>query len=290
VKLGVVFPQTEIGTDPQMIARFATTAEALGYHHILAYDHVLGASTRNRPDWQGPYTVEHMFHEPFVLFSYLAARTTLLELVPAVIILPQRQTALVAKQAACLDVLAKGRLRLGVGTGWNPVEYEALGENFRDRGIRSEEQIDLMRKLWADEIVTYEGRWHRVSEAGLHPLPPRRAIPIWLGGMAPQVIERVGRIADGWFPFFNPDLKSQIATMHEAARAAGRDPAQIGIECRLVVTDDTSKARDGFKEIEDLGATHLSVSTMNVGLRDPAAHIDAIARYRDAIGDLADPI
>jgi len=288
VKLGVVFPQTEIGTDPQMIARFATTAEALGYDHIIAYDHVLGASTRNRPDWKDPYTDTSMFHEVFVLFGYLAARTTTLELVPGVIILPQRQTALVAKQAASLDVLSKGRLRLGIGTGWNDVEYEALGENFHNRGARSEEQIDLMRKLWAEEVISYQGRWHTVSEAGLNPLPLRRSIPIWLGGMAPQVIDRVARLADGWIPHYNPELRSQIATMHKAARAAGRDPARIGLECMTLFTEDVSKARDRTKELQDLGMTHTAVVTMNVGLKEPAAHIDAIARYRDAVGDLVD--
>ena len=184
MKFGVVFPQTELGADPDVVAKFATTAEELGFDHLIAYDHVLGANTASRPDWQGPYTSESMFHEPFVLFSYLAGLTTRLELVTAVIILPQRQTSLVAKQAACLDVLSKGRLRLGIGTGWNAVEYEALGENFHDRGKRSEEQIDLLRKLWAEETITYDGRWHKVTDAGLKPLPTERSIPVWLGGMA----------------------------------------------------------------------------------------------------------
>jgi probable F420-dependent oxidoreductase len=288
VKLGVVFPQTEIGNDPQMIARFATTAEALGYDHIIAYDHVLGASTRTRPDWKGPYTSDTAFHEVFVLFGYLAARTTTLELFPGVIILPQRQTALVAKQAASLDVLSKGRLRLGVGIGWNDVEYEALGENFKNRGARCEEQIDLMRKLWADEVISYEGRWHKVTEAGLNPLPTRRSIPVWLGGMAPQVVDRVARFGDGWIPHYNPDLRNQIAHMREAARAAGRDPAKIGVETMTLYLDDASKARDRMKELQDMGVTHTAVVTMKLGLRDPAAHIDAIARYREAVGDLAD--
>jgi probable F420-dependent oxidoreductase len=217
MKLGVVFPQIEIGDNPDTIAVFATTAESLGYDHIIAYDHVLGASTANRPDWQGPYTDKSMFHEPFVLFSYLAGLTESIELVTAVIILPQRQTVLVAKQAACLDVLSKGRLRLGVGTGWNAVEYEALNMNFHDRGDRSEEQIAVMRQLWAHEVVTFDGRWHRIDEAGLNPLPLRRSIPVWLGGMAPQVIDRVARLADGWFPFFNPNLAQQLEEVRENA-------------------------------------------------------------------------
>lgn len=284
MKLGVVFPQTEIGTDPEVVARFATTAEAAGYDHLITFDHVLGANTASRPDWQGPYTSESLFHEPFVLFGYLAGLTKRLELVTAVIILPQRQTALVAKQAASLDVLSGGRLRLGIGTGWNDVEYEALGENFHDRGVRSEEQIDLMRKLWADEAIDYDGRWHKVTDAGLNPLPVRRSIPLWLGGMAPQVIERVGRIADGWFPFFNPELASQLDAMRAAARAAGRDPAHIGIECMHPMGAAGQKELDRIKSLEDLGVTHTAVTTMNEGLTDPAAHVDAISRYWDRVG------
>ena len=282
MKLGVVFPQTEIGTDPEVVAKFATTAEAAGYDHIIAFDHVLGANTASRPDWQGPYTSESLFHEPFVLYGYLAGLTKSLELVTAVIILPQRQTALVAKQAASVDVLSGGRLRLGIGTGWNDVEYEALGENFHDRGVRSEEQIDVMRKLWADETIDYDGRWHKVTDAGLNPLPVRRSIPLWLGGMAPQVIERVGRIADGWFPFFNPDLAAQLGTMREAARGAGRDPADIGVECMQPMGEAGPKELDRIRSLQDLGVTHTAVITMNQGL-GPADHVDAIARYWDEV-------
>lgn len=284
MKLGVVFPQTEIGTDPAVVAEFATTAEAVGYNHLIAYDHVLGASTASRPDWQGPYTAESLFHEPFVLFGFLAGQTTTLELVTAVIILPQRQTALVAKQAASLDVLSGGRLRLGIGTGWNAVEYEALGEDFHNRGVRSEEQIELMRKLWADDVISYSGRWHTVTEAGLNPLPVGRRIPVWLGGMAPQVIDRVGRIADGWFPFYNPALSDQIAAVREAARRAGRDPASVGIECMMPLGDGGEKARSQLQRLSDLGVSHAAVVTMNAGL-DPQGHIDAIKRFRDVAAD-----
>ncbi len=283
MKLGVVFPQTEIGTDPEAVARFATTAEAAGYDHIIVFDHVLGANTASRPGWQGPYTSESLFHEPFVLYGYLAGLTTTLEFVTAVIILPQRQTALVAKQAASLDVLSRGRLRLGIGTGWNDVEYEALGENFHDRGVRSEEQIDLMRKLWAEETIDYDGRWHKITDAGLNPLPVRRSIPVWLGGMAPAVIERVGRIADGWFPFFNPDLAPQLEAMREAARAAGRNPADIGVECMQPMGDAGAKELDRLKSLADMGVTHTAVITMNQGLADPVAHVDAISRYWDQV-------
>ena len=288
MKLGVVFPQTEIGTDPDVVADFASSAEATGYDHLIAYDHVLGASTASRPDWQGPYTSESLFHEPFVLFGYLAGVTRTLELVTAVIILPQRQTALVAKQAACVDVLTQGRLRLGIGTGWNAVEYEALAENFHDRGARSEEQIDVLRRLWADEVISYDGKWHTVTEAGLNPLPAKRRIPVWLGGMAPQVLDRVGRIADGWFPFYNPNLAEQLQAVRKAAQGAGRDPAQIGIECMAPMDDAGTKVRDRLRRMQDLGVTHTAVVTMNSGLDGPRAHIDAIKRFWDVAGHFAD--
>ena len=223
-----------------------------------------------------------------MLFGFLAARTTTHRVRPGrdhPAAAPDRA----GRQAGGRDRrLSKGRLRLGVGIGWNDVEYEALGENFHNRGARCEEQIDLLRKLWADEVITYEGRWHKVTEAGLNPLPPQRSIPIWLGGMAPQVVDRVARLADGWMPHYNPELHSQVAGMREAARAAGRDPATIGVECMTLFTDDTSKARDRVKELQDIGLTHMAVVTMKLGLRDPAAHIDAIARYRDAVGDLGE--
>ena len=283
MKLGVVFPQTEIGPDPDGVAAFARAAEECGYDHLIAYDHVLGANTASRPDWSGPYTSESLFHEPFVLFGYLGGITEKLELVTAVIILGQRQTALVAKQAACVDVLTGGRLRLGVGTGWNDVEYEALGMNFHDRGVRSEEQIDLMRRLWADDTIDFRGKWHTVTDAGLNPLPVGRSIPVWLGGMAPQVIDRVGRIADGWFPFYNQALGEQLESMRVSARNAGRNPADIGVECMQPLADAGDKELDRLKSLEDLGVTHSAVVTMNQGLAGPGEHADAIRRYWDQV-------
>jgi probable F420-dependent oxidoreductase len=286
VKLGVVCPQTEIGDDPDRVAEFATTAESLGYDHIIAYDHVLGASTENRPDWQGPYTDKSMFHEVFVLYGYLAGLTETLELVTAVLILPQRQTVLVAKQAASLDVICKGRLRLGIGTGWNEVEYEALNQDFSNRGRRSEEQIDVLRKLFREEVISYHGEWHSISEAGLNPLPVKRHIPIWLGGMAPQVIDRVGRIADGWFPFFNPELEQQLASVRNTASQHGRNPDDIGIEVMVGLGDAGPKQLDQLKALQDMGVTHSAVVTMNVGL-SPDQHIDAIKRFWDAAGSIS---
>jgi probable F420-dependent oxidoreductase len=286
MQLGVIFPQTEIGADPKAIRDFAQAAEDMGYAHLIVFDHVLGADTAYHQNWQGPYTKADMFHEPFVLYGYLAAITQRLELVTAVIILGQRQTALVAKQAAAVDVLSGGRLRLGVGIGWNAVEYEALGENFHDRGKRSEEQIAVLRALWTQEEVDFHGRWHQITHAGINPLPIQRPIPLWLGGRAEAVVERVGRLSDGWFPQFAPDDagRATIERMHGYARAAGRDPAAIGIEGRISLAD--SKPDDWSRLAEawgTLGATHLSVNTMRAGLKTPDAHIDAIRRFREGV-------
>ena len=200
MKLGVTFPQTEIGTDPGAIREFAQAVEGLGFNHLLVYDHVLGADTSHYKDWSGTYTKEDMFHEPFVLYGYLAAVTSSIELTTGIIILPQRQTALVAKQAAEVDVLSGGRLRLGIGIGWNHVEFEALGQDFHVRGKRSEEQIELMRQLWTNEAVTFNGKWDKITAAGLNPLPVQRPIPIWLGGSSEQVLKRVATLSDGWIP------------------------------------------------------------------------------------------
>jgi len=285
MRFGVVFPQTEIGTDPVVIRDFAQTAETLGYQHILAYDHVIGANPASRPGWRPPYTHKDSFHEPFVLFSYLAGITKNIELVTGVIILPQRQTILVAKQAATLDVLSRGRLRLGVGIGWNPVEYEALGENFQNRGRRSEEQVEVMRKLWTQELVTYEGQWHKITDAGLNPLPVQRPIPIWFGGSDDRALRRLARLGDGWFPLMGPDdtCRAAIEKISSYAREAGRDPKSIGIEGRVMIGQRSPE--EWTKEIEawkGLRATHLSVNTMKAGLRTPADHIEAIRRFHNA--------
>lgn len=285
MRFGVVFPQTEIGADPMAIRDFARAAEELGYQHILAYDHVIGANPASRPGWRPPYTHQDMFHEPFVLFGYLAGLTKKIEFVTGVIILPQRQTALVAKQAAALDVLSGGRLRLGIGIGWNPVEYEALGENFKNRGRRSEEQIEVMRKLWTQELVTFQGQWHTITDAGLNPLPIQRPIPIWFGGGDDRALRRLARLGDGWFPLLGPDDKCRAAIekIKNYAREAGRDPGLIGIEGRITVgqgsTEGWMKDIDAWK---NLGATHLTFNTMKAGLRTPADHIDAIRRFKEA--------
>jgi probable F420-dependent oxidoreductase len=285
MRVGVIFPQTEIGTDPLIVRDYAQAAEELGYTHILAYDHVLGANPASRPGWSPAYTYKDSFHEPFVLFAYLAGLTKKIELVPGVIILPQRQTLLVAKQAAALDVLSSGRLRLGVGIGWNPVEYEALGQDFKNRGRRSEEQIDLMRKLWTNELVTFQGQWHKVTDAGLNPLPIQRPIPVWFGGGADQVLRRVGRLGDGWIPLLGPDEKCRAAIekIRSYAREAGRNPVAIGIEGRISAANrPTEEWLNEISAWKNLGATHLSINTMKAGFATPAAHIEAIRRFQRA--------
>jgi probable F420-dependent oxidoreductase len=287
MQIGVVFPQTEIGASPAAVRDYIQAAEGLGYAHALVFDHVLGADARRYTDWNGPYSHLDMFHEPFVLFGYLAALTRQLKLVTGVIILGQRQTALVAKQAAEVDVLTGGRLRLGVGIGWNQVEYEALGTNFHDRGRRSEEQIAVMRALWTQEVVNFKGRWHQITDAGLNPLPVQRPIPIWLGGRAEAVVKRVGRIADGWFPQFPPDKAGEdtLNRMRQYAREAGRDPSTIGIEGRISFAggnaDMWAQAAEAWQK---LGATHLSVNTMRAGLSSPDEHIKAIRQFKEALG------
>ncbi len=284
MKLGVVFPQTEIGSDPGGVKAYAQAAEEMGYNHIIAFDHVLGANADSRPGWSGAYRHTDSFHEPFVLYGFLAAVTSSVELVTAVIILPQRQTALVAKQAAAVDVLSEGRLRLGIGVGWNPVEYEALGENFHDRGRRSEEQIDLMRKLWTNDLITYEGKWHKVTDAGLNPLPVQQPIPVWFGGAAPQTVRRVATTGDGWFPLFRPDEHGRelIASMREQATAAGRDPSSIGVESWVSVRNSSEdEQRQLIETWSELDATHISVNTMNAGIDSVDGHIEAIRRFKE---------
>ncbi len=288
MKLGVTFPQTEIGTDPGAIREFAQVVEGLGFNHLLVYDHVLGADTSHYKDWSGTYDKDDMFHEPFVLYGYLAAVTSSIELCTGIIILPQRQTALVAKQAAEVDVLSGGRLRLGIGIGWNHVEFEALGQDFRVRGKRSEEQIELMRQLWTNETVTFNGKWDRVTAAGLNPLPVQRPIPIWLGGGAEQVLKRVATLSDGWILTGPPSEATQqrLERIRAYAEEAGRDPATIGIEGGVRIAEGGPD--DWMKTVEvwrALGATHVCLNTMNAGLKTVAEHLDAVRRFHEAAGE-----
>ena len=287
MQLGVVFPQTEIGADPGAVRAYIEAAEALGYEYVLVYDHVLGADTANRPGWSGPYTHKEMFHEPFVLFGYIAAISRRLEMVTGVLIFPQRQTALVAKQAAEIDVLSGGRLRLGIGVGWNEVEFEALGENFHDRGKRVEEQVAVLRALWTNEVVSFQGRWHHIPEAGINPLPIQRPIPLWMGGRADVVLRRIARIGDGWFPQFRPDEAGReiIEKLRTYTREAGRDPSAVGIDARLSISNTPEESwMETVEAWRSLGATHLAVNTMGAGLESPEGHIGAIRRVKEVLG------
>ncbi len=279
MRIGAVFPQTEIGNDPAAIRAWAQAVEELGYKHVLAFDHVLGAGAGARPGWRGAYTSDDPFHEVFVLFGYLAAVTREVELVTGVLVLPQRQTALVAKQAAEVDVLSGGRMRLGVGVGWNQVEYEALGETFGDRGVRSEEQVEVLRALWAEPTITYSGRWHRIDNAGIKPLPVRRRIPVWFGGNAEATLRRVGRLGDGWLPQRGPDevARGMLDRVRGYAREAGRAPQEIGFEPRLGLRQvGESGWADFAAGWRELGATHLCVNTMGLGLATAGDHVAAL--------------
>ncbi len=289
MNIGVVFPQVEIGQDPIAIRHYAQAVEAMGYTHILVFDHVLGANPERPGGWKGPYTYRHAFHEPFVLFGFLAAVTHHVELVTGILILPQRQTALVAKQAAAVDVLSGGRLRLGVAVGWNPVEFEALGETFKNRGRRIEEQIEVMRALWTKELVTLQGQWHRITDAGINPLPNRRPIPIWMGGESEVVVRRAARLADGWMPHFRPGAEAQaiVDRLHGYIKEAGRDPAEFGIEGRMTLSQVPPEQR--VKELTAWramrGITHLCIHTVGLGLKTADEHVKALERFKKEVLD-----
>jgi probable F420-dependent oxidoreductase len=284
MQIGVVFPQTELGGDVGAVRAYAQGVEELGFRHLMAYDHILGADPAVHQDWQGVYDVQDTFHEPMVLFGYLAALTSL-ELVTAIIILPQRQTALVAKQAAEVDLLSDGRLRLGVGLGWNAVEYEALGQDFTTRGKRIEEQVELMRRLWTEQSITFDGTYDRVTGAGLAPLPVQRPIPVWFGAQSPAAYRRAGRLADGWFPQMSPGpkLDEAKATIEEAAVQAGRDPSALGMDGRLSWTGSAEELDDLARRWRESGATHLSVNTMKAGLRSVDEHLAALATAAETL-------
>ena len=287
LKIGLVFPQTEYGDDPAAVRDYAQTAEALGYSHLLAYDHILGANPDRPGGFTGPYTYRTPFLEPFVLFAYMAALTRSLEFCTAILILPQRQTAIVAKQAATLDRMCRGRLRLGVGLGWNPVEYHALGKDFHTRGRRFEEQVELLRRLWTEPLVTFEGRWERVDDAGLNPLPVQQPIPLWFGGSAPPVINRTARLADGWIaPGREPAAaRPLIERLHEALAASGRAKSAFGIEARMQYAEpDPSRWLSTIDAWQNLGATHISLNTMGCGLERSSDHLAALRHFAGALG------
>jgi len=286
MRIGVVFPQTELGGDVGAVRAYGEAVEGLGYTHILAYDHVVGADPTVHTGWTGPYDSWTTFHEPFVMFGFLAGVTSV-ELVTGVIILPQRQTALVAKQAVEVDLLTGGKFRLGVGVGWNHVEYEALGKSFDDRGRRMSDQIALLRRLFTEQTITDEGTYETIRGAGLAPMPLQQPIPIWVGGSSVAAYKRMGRLSDGWFPQVRPgpDLDTALEVIADAARDAGRDPASIGMEGRAAwKADDPDQIARQTARWRDAGASHLTLDTMRAGLATVDDHIAALAAAAQLIG------
>jgi probable F420-dependent oxidoreductase len=290
MEFGIVFPHHEIGTDPGAIKAFAQGAEALGATHLLIYDHVLGADPNRPGGWKNrPYDKDVRFHEPFTTFAFIAAITNRINLMTTVLILPQRQTVLVAKQAAEVALLSNGRLRLGIGTGWNQVEYEALNENFHDRGKRQAEQVELMRKLWREDSLTYQGKWHTVTAASINPRPAA-SIPVWFGGSAAALLARCAVLGDGWIPLMGPTpaAAEAIATLKSQRAAAGLAWQGFGIQAQAQIAGgNDDRWHSHATKWRDIGASHLAIASQNAGLDGVDAHLRAAARYLAAVCDVA---
>ena len=283
MKIGMIYPQTELQGDPDAVRRIGLAAEELGFEFLVTYDHVVGAPHDREPSLNGPYTDQHPFHDPFAMLAYLAAITSRIELVPGVLILPQRQTVLVARQAADVDLLSGGRLRLGVGLGWNYVEYEALGEDFATRGRRLAEQVPLLRRLWSEPLVSFVGEFDRIDRAALNPRP-RRSIPIWLGGFADVALRRAARIADGFiFADGAADAFEQLPRLREHLHAEGRDAATFGLQVNMLLAKSPESVVETARRWRDIGGTHAAVNPMGQGLATIDAHIAYMARVADAV-------
>ena len=282
MQIGAIYPQSELEPEPATVRAFVRGVEGLGFRHILVYDHVVGADPAAYPGWDGPYDIDTTFHEPFVFFGFLAAITQL-QLVTGIIIAPQRQTALIAKQAAEVDILTEGRFRLGIGVGWNAVEYAVLGQEFTTRGRRQAEQIDLLRRFWTDRVVDFDGEFDHVVGAGIAPLPVQRPIPIWMGGNSTAAFRRIGRRADGWFPMFPPNERLTEALEHieEGASEAGRDPATIGMEGRIRAGEDAARHADKWRDVH---ASHVTVDTMRAGHEGVDGHLQALEQTAKSLG------
>jgi len=298
MRLGVMLPLHDIGGDPAVLRDFVHETEAMGYTNLGLADHVLGVNAASRPDWGDRNTSADLFHDPFVCFGFLAGICRPgTEFSTQVLILAQRQAVLVAKQAACLDVLSGGRFRLGVGVGWNPVEFTALNENFSNRGRRSAEQVEVMQALWRDPHVSFKGRWHTVEDAGINPRPASGKIPVWFGGHVDQTLERIARLGDGWIMNDYPPgdtALAEFARLRAMAKANGRGPADIGIE--VWTSGGTGTASDWRAEAafwKQAGATHLTLTnTFNrrhhrrIAGKTVKDHLDVQRRYRDAVADV----
>ena len=287
MKIGLVFPQTEIGNDPAVIRDYGQAAEALGFTHIAAYEHVLGADSYGGERFRGPYTHEHPFYEPFALFSYLAGFTARIGLTTGVLVLPLRETALVAKQAASLDVLSGGRLRLGVGVGWNFLEFDALGKDFHNRGRRIEEQVRLLRELWSKPLVQFDGQWHKIQDAGINPLPVQQPIPVWMGGRAEIVLKRAARMADGFMLNYSrpEDAVEGLEKLAGFLEKSSREKSAFGIESRVTFSGKPGDPwLDLLKEWDEMGCTHAALNTMRQGFDSPRDHLEALKQMAQELG------
>ena len=290
IKIGVIYPQTELQGQPEAVRDIGLAVEALGFDHLVAYDHVLGASHDRGIKLNGPYTEHHPFHDPFVMFAYLAGITRHIEFVTGILILPQRQTALVARQAADLDLLSGERFRMGVGIGWNPVEYHALGQDFSTRGKRVEEQIPLLRRLWAESLMSFEGEFDQVDRAALIPRP-KRSIPIWLGGFADVALRRAARLGDGFiFADGAADAFAQVVRLKELLHEAGRPVDGFGLQCHMLRAKTPQAVVETIQRWRDQGGTHASVVTMGQGFRTTRQHLDYLEEVADALHQAGLPL
>ena len=285
MEIGAVFPHNEIGTDPQAIKDYAQGVEELGVTHLLIYDHVLGAD-RDRPGgFEGPYDKDVAFHEPFTTFAFIAAVTKKLDMITTVMILPQRQTVLVAKQAAELAILSNNRFKLGIGVGWNTVEYTGLNENFKNRGKRQEEQVELMRLLWESEILEYKGDYHHIDKASINPRPSK-SVPIWFGGGAPQLIERCADLGDGWIPLMGPNeaARKTLAAIKEKRKSKGLDWDNFGVQAQAQYAGgDAERWNKHAEKWRNLGASHLAIATHNAEPTNVDGHLGRIKEYLNAV-------
>ncbi|HUK59948.1 MAG TPA: LLM class F420-dependent oxidoreductase [Stellaceae bacterium] len=284
MRLNAFFPTRDIGTDPVKIRDWAQAAESLGYFHIEVADHVFGAAARE--GFTPTYNETDPFHETFTTLAFLAAATKTIGLSSGVLILPQRQTGVVAKQAAEVDILSSGRLRLGVGVGWNHVEYEALGADWKTRGARQAEQVEVLRRLWTEKLVTFRGRFHDLRDVSIVPQPIQRPIPIWFGGSSDAAVKRAARLGDGWMPILAPDVAApKLEALREHLRAFGRDPARFGLEGWLRMSEPDPErwaaAADGWRR---LGAEIVMLYPMyRIATFDQ--QIETLRRFKEAVGE-----
>jgi len=283
MQISAWFPTRDIGTDPVRVRDWAQAAEELGYDHIEVPDHVFGATARD--GWSPRYTEQDPFHETFVTLGFLAAATTTIGLASGVLILPQRQTGVVAKQAAQVDILSGGRLRLGVGVGWNHVEYEALNEDWKSRGTRQREQVEVLKKLWCDDLVTYQGRFHQFTEVNITPRPVQRPIPVWFGGSSDAVVKRAAQIGDGWMPIMAPDheAEAKLEQLRNHLSDCGRDTSAFGIEGWLRMDkadpDEWGVAAEGWRK---LGADIVMLYPM-YRIPDLDDQIETLRRFKEVV-------